>query len=345
MKIYRPYLWMLTIFGVGLLAACTLATTAPTLALPTPPAQITVLPAKPEATLVPAGVTATPAVTAAQPTPAASPTLAPSVTSAPSPTPTLKPLDRKDPKAVIEWVRSALEKKDAAMLAQLATDKLIYTNYIEGGQPVERAALTDDLKARLSGSSPLCDGYGTYEKTLQVWTSGWTPDWQIDKLCYQDCAPVSPAYKSRKAAFFLTPNKQSGDYELVNVWLAEDKIWRELYQVQMHSCSDAYIPPPAVITCSGAPVTRLQKNGYLYGSTASSTSNNVRSSPGTGANVLGLLPPGKAAQVVDGPLCVEGYVWWKVRTLTGTLTGWTAEGKGSTYWLVPCGGPEKCGTP
>jgi len=346
MKIYRPVLWIVTIFLLSLLTACNLPADTPTSA-PQPknptlaaPA-LTIIPIQPDATQLPTPSAALPTATAA---PSAVP---PTATVAPSPTPTVKPLDRKDPKAVIEWVRSALEKKDPALLAQLASEKLNYTNYIEGAQPVERAGFTDDLKTRLTGggSAPLCDAYGTYEKTLQVWTSGWTPDWEINNLCYANCAPLSPAFKSRKAAFFLTPNPQTGEYELSNVWLAEDKLWREVYQVQMHSCSDAYIPPPAVIVCPGAPKTRLQKNGYLFGSTTSSTSNNVRSSPGTGANVLGLLQPGKAAQVVDGPLCVEGYVWWKIRLLTGTLTGWTAEGKGSEYWLVPCGDPEKCGKP
>lgn len=101
--------------------------------------------------------------------------------------------------------------------------------------------------------------------------------------------------------------------------------------------------PPATIACSGAPLTRLSKNGYAYASKTTSTSNNVRSSPGLGANVLGLLQPGKSVQIVDGPLCVEGYVWWKVRLLPDGITGWTAEGKDNVYWLVPCNSAEGCG--
>jgi hypothetical protein len=103
------------------------------------------------------------------------------------------------------------------------------------------------------------------------------------------------------------------------------------------------LPAPAKIECSGAPLTRLSKNGYAYASKTSSTSNNVRSSPGLGANVLGLLQPGKSVQLVEGPLCVEGYVWWKVRLLPNGITGWTAEGKGEVYWLIPCNSAEGCG--
>jgi hypothetical protein len=104
------------------------------------------------------------------------------------------------------------------------------------------------------------------------------------------------------------------------------------------------LPPPATIVCSGAPVTRLSKNGYAAASKTTATSNNVRSSPGLGANVLGLLQPGKGVQILEGPLCVEGYVWWKVRLLPNGITGWTAEGKDDVYWLVPCNGAEGCGS-
>jgi hypothetical protein len=104
------------------------------------------------------------------------------------------------------------------------------------------------------------------------------------------------------------------------------------------------LPPPATLVCSDAPVTRLSKNGYASASKTTATSNNVRSSPGLGANVLGLLQPGKGVQIVDGPLCVEGYVWWKVRLLPNGITGWTAEGKGDVYWLIPCNSAEGCGS-
>lgn len=256
-------------------------------------------------------------------------------------TATARPLDRKDPALVIAAVRQGLEKNEISPFSLLAADKPSYVNYIEGGQPVDKAKLLDDIQARLTGSSLVCDGYGTYENTLQVWTSGWKPDWQIDKFCYQDCQTVSPPYRSQKAAFFFSPNK-NGEYELTTVWLNDAKLWNDVFKVQMHACGEPYIPPAAAISCPGAPDTRLNKNGYAYASTQSTTANRVRSAPGTSANIVGLLQPGKAVQITGGPSCVEGYIWWQVKALEGTLAGWTAEGQGKDYWLVPCTGPDSC---
>jgi hypothetical protein len=270
------------------------------------------------------------------------PTITPSLpTTAPTVTPGLSPLDRKNPSSVIEWIRYGLNQKEISPFSQLAAGKPSYVNYIEGGQPVDQSKLLDDIKTRLAGSTLLCDGYGTYETTLQIWTSGWAPEWQIDKLCYPDCQTVSPPYKSNKAAFFFTPNKK-GEYELTTVWLSDSQLWNDVYKVQMHSCSEPYIPPAVTMNCPGAPDARLSMNGYAYASTQTSVSNRVRSAPGTSANVLGLLQPGKAVQITGDPVCVDGFVWWKVKALQGTLTGWTAEGQGNDYWLVPCGGPDNC---
>lgn len=294
---------------------------------PTPPAALV--------TLLPNRVTPTAAPKQpGSPIPSAAPTL--SATGAPA------GFDRKSPAALIEALRQALEKKDLAPFRQTVSARPGYANYIEGSQPLDQSRLLDDVQARLASSATLlCDGYSTYETTLQVWTSGWSPAWQMDKLCYPDCQPLNPPYKSSKAAFFFKPN-QTGEYELTTVWLADAKIWNDVYKVQMHSCSDAYIPPAAALTCPGAPATRLNAAGYAYASTQSSTSNRVRSAPGTGANILGLLQPGKAVQITGGPQCVQGYVWWKVKTLQGSLEGWTAEGQDKDYWLVPCGGPDSC---
>jgi Tol biopolymer transport system component len=39
--------------------------------------------------------------------------------------------------------------------------------------------------------------------------------------------------------------------------------------------------------------------------------------------------------ILAGPTCQNGWVWWEIRSLTTGLTGWTAEGDGQNYWLLP----------
>lgn len=87
------------------------------------------------------------------------------------------------------------------------------------------------------------------------------------------------------------------------------------------------------IVCPGAPTPRL-----LPGDTAivlGTTPNNVRSQPGTSAQVVGQIPAGADFAVLEGPACQDGLTWYRVQY--GALEGWTAEGQGRDYWVEPRG--------
>jgi hypothetical protein len=320
-----PFLALLALSAAG----CTLPVRTP--GNPGPAVTTTITPAPsgaPAVTIIPKDFTDTPG-----------PTTAPDSTQTAhaNPTPTDQLFDRKDPDALIAGLRTALQQKDAGFFARFAPETLNYVDYIEGGQPVSRAKLLDDLDKRFAASSPQCAQYGTYEDTLQVWTKGWAPLWQIDQICYQGCTPLNPPHTSQDAAFFFRPNA-SGEYELNAVWLNDDNLWRTVYQVEMHACSEPYQPQPTptVFACLGAPDTRLKSGDRAYASTLSSTPNRLRSAPDTSADIIGLIQPRQVLELLDGPQCAEGYVWWKVRLLGLDLTGWTAEGSNSSYWLEPC---------
>jgi hypothetical protein len=62
----------------------------------------------------------------------------------------------------------------------------------------------------------------------------------------------------------------------------------------------------------------------------------VRSAPQKGDNIIGSLAPGSVVKVLEGPVCADGLVFWKVESeaIPGGA-GWTAEGDGSAHWLEP----------
>jgi dipeptidyl aminopeptidase/acylaminoacyl peptidase len=64
--------------------------------------------------------------------------------------------------------------------------------------------------------------------------------------------------------------------------------------------------------------------------------NRVRSAPQKGDNIIGSLAPGSVVKVLEGPVCADGLVFWKVESeaIPGGA-GWTAEGDGSVHWLEP----------
>ncbi len=60
----------------------------------------------------------------------------------------------------------------------------------------------------------------------------------------------------------------------------------------------------------------------------------LRAEPGTGSTLVARLKAGTEVTVLEGPVQVDGYTWWKVQTAEGQI-GWAAEGDATTRWLVP----------
>ena len=64
--------------------------------------------------------------------------------------------------------------------------------------------------------------------------------------------------------------------------------------------------------------------------------NRVRSEAVVGDNVIGQIYPGTILKVLEGPVCVDGLVFWKVQsTAIPGGVGWTAEGDGTEFYLEP----------
>lgn len=90
---------------------------------------------------------------------------------------------------------------------------------------------------------------------------------------------------------------------------------------------------PALV-CPNTYPTRLKKGIRVFASLYPNLPNRIREQATTRAKILGMINPGEEADVVDGPACAEGWIWWKIKKDNG-LTGWTAEGDGKDYWIVP----------
>lgn len=94
--------------------------------------------------------------------------------------------------------------------------------------------------------------------------------------------------------------------------------------------------------CGNALPTRLQVSGYAYVDPDPPLPNNLRSEAGTDNELIGEIQAGQAMQILAGPECVDGSVWWQVRALETELVGWTVEGDGQDYWLIPCASEAEC---
>ena len=82
--------------------------------------------------------------------------------------------------------------------------------------------------------------------------------------------------------------------------------------------------------------TRLSAGGQAKVSEENVFPNRVRSAPSLAASRIALIYPGTVLKVLEGPICADGVVFWKVVSpLIPGGVGWTAEGDGARYYLVP----------
>jgi hypothetical protein len=59
--------------------------------------------------------------------------------------------------------------------------------------------------------------------------------------------------------------------------------------------------------------------------------NNVRSQPSLSDEIIGSLPEGAVFDVLDGPVCADDLIWWRIDH--NALVGWTAGGDSEEYFL------------
>lgn len=88
--------------------------------------------------------------------------------------------------------------------------------------------------------------------------------------------------------------------------------------------------------CPSSFSSPLQSGIYAYISLTPPLPNRIRSGAGKANSYLGQIEPGGGVRVLDGPLCADSFSWWLVESIQGGLRGWTAEGKGSEQWVIPC---------
>lgn len=58
----------------------------------------------------------------------------------------------------------------------------------------------------------------------------------------------------------------------------------------------------------------------------------IRQQPTTAAAIVGEMPGDTEFEILAGPQCGDGYVWWQI-DYDGVI-GWTAEGSGGYYWIM-----------
>lgn len=99
-----------------------------------------------------------------------------------------------------------------------------------------------------------------------------------------------------------------------------------------------YTPDPSIpwSPCEDVTfLTRLTNGMRAKVSEEPAIANRVRIEPDNESLIVGYIQPGELVEIIAGPVCANGWIWWNVIGLIQGTTGWTSEGNGSEYWLIP----------
>jgi hypothetical protein len=85
------------------------------------------------------------------------------------------------------------------------------------------------------------------------------------------------------------------------------------------------------------PQSRLDEGDITQVSNTPPVCSNIRKQPYKTGEKIECVDPGTILQVLDGPKCNDGLIWWNVKTkyTEDTIIGWAAEGDNQNFWLLP----------
>ncbi len=94
-------------------------------------------------------------------------------------------------------------------------------------------------------------------------------------------------------------------------------------------------PTPGLLSCPGMLPSRIRPGDVAVVSDEDPRPLNVRRDPGLSGTRLGQFEVGTRFTVLEGPVCRDGYPWFRVQRLPGGLTGWLAESGEGVYFVDP----------
>jgi hypothetical protein len=141
---------------------------------------------------------------------------------------------------------------------------------------------------------------------------------------------------SEEFYFDLQPgqSQRQGTY-VTHAWCVRDKTNNAALLATVATQNEQVATVPGKLDCTSG-WTRLRAGRYAKVSQDRPAPNRIRKGPDTSAEIIYRIDPGGILRLVEGPICTNGLIFWKVEsTLIPGGVGWTAEGDGEEYYLEP----------
>ena len=280
------------------------------------------------------------ATKAVAPAATSSPTALPQPSATPAPTASPTPSPSPTPPSFTENVRQlqeALRRHDVHALTFLMADKVQTGFYgTDYGWKVEADKMAATLaEGAPTANQPPCWAFAQLPQATEVVLGGFKfaggKPWMW-RLADGDVEAVLFIYENRP------PYRITAVYPLTN---GDRSFFQGMGCEKLNVLAAAYptplpTPTPAKRLCPNSPPPRLVVGEYAYVAFSPPLANRIRNIPAKQGKIIDRAQPGESMKVLDGPVCRDGWTWWKVRLTRSHLIGWTAEGDGDTYWLKPC---------
>ena len=122
--------------------------------------------------------------------------------------------------------------------------------------------------------------------------------------------------------------------DLLRQWSIDVSSQRDTRRYELLYIADKGPSGITNIQCLGAPDPQVIIGDVVVVTRDDPAPLNIRQEPNLTAQVISQVEPGDTFQVIGGPFCEGGYLWWKVRLDDGII-GWAAEGSQENYFYEP----------
>ncbi|MBN1201669.1 MAG: Ig-like domain-containing protein, partial [Anaerolineae bacterium] len=203
-------------------------------------------------------------------------------------------------------------------------DEGLVVNYTTAPYPPELTLQTPGREGLYSAYNPTTRVFLTHRNVSRVDLSLWSVSLaQFADLTGPDRYDEWYEYSPR-------------DRDLLRKWSVDLSSQMDKRRYELLMISEKGASGIANIECLGAPDPQVKIGDVAIVTQEDDRPLNVRMDPALDGNVITQVLPGDTFQIIGGPFCEGGYLWWQVR-LDNETVGWAAEGSWEVYFYEPLG--------
>ncbi|MBN1681120.1 MAG: Ig-like domain-containing protein [Anaerolineae bacterium] len=124
--------------------------------------------------------------------------------------------------------------------------------------------------------------------------------------------------------------------DLLRRWSIDVSSHQDLRRYELVYIDDEGASGIANIQCLGAPDPQVKQGDVVIVGREDELPLNIRQEPNMGGQIITEVLPDDTFQIIGGPFCADGYLWWQARLNNG-IEGWAAEGNLEMYFYEPLG--------